>query len=338
MGRNPCKCERCKEFYDSDLLLLEGGTKHQLPVSCKACPYTICHSCFHDWLAKDQHGLVQCPDCDTIDGFNADEPNVNHFACLLMASGDPLLATSATKARSIVAAKPLEVAKAPSTPLKSEHKPAAVTPTTLKTKKRTQDDAGDGQALEYDDDESVAEPVPKKPPPKRRKKTKTSKFQITEDELEALEEHSIIGDDQHSGIEKYLREVETNSKGEGLSEKNVKSIMRQVKRFCSGEGTDYKNWPRGVKFLEGEEVHLGMDFENMLQAAKDFEDKYGKDKGNGWLLKHPIKKLGNYQKWVLENEIRARKDEADAEDDETEEEVEEVTTEVAGVLEEQKDE
>lgn len=323
MSRNLRKCERCKEVYDTDLQLLERNAQHHLPVSCKACSYTICHFCFVDWLTKNQHGFVKCPDCDTVDGFNADEPNhVNHFACLLLAStaDDDTMQPAATKARPVVTATSVKVARAPTTPSKPQQKPATVTPDTVKTKKRKQDETIEYDHLlssddddddeddvdddeDDDDDELEPEPVPEKPRPTKKKK-RSSKLNISVEEMEALEQHIILGDDRHSGMERYLREEERMANGEPLSEQNVRNVMRQVKKFCSGEGVEYKHWPKGTKFLEGEELHLGMDFELMLKAAKDFEDEYGRDKGNGWLLRHPITKLGNYQRWVLENEIR----------------------------------
>jgi len=35
----------------------------------------------------------------------------------------------------------------------------------------------------------------------------------------------------------------------------------------------------------------------MAAEARDYESMYGKDKGHGWLLKHPIEKLKLFQEY-----------------------------------------
>lgn len=41
------------------------------------------------------------------------------------------------------------------------------------------------------------------------------------------------------------------------------------------------------------------NFKEMLLSAKRFEIEHGRDKGNGWLLQHPIKKLALYKESVF---------------------------------------
>lgn len=311
---NPYKCGRCKEFYDCDLRVLDldksFGERHRLPVSCKSCSYTVCHECSKDWLAKDQQGFIECPDCETLDGFDAENPNINHFACLLLSQGEQKPAAVAAKpAESHTQAPPQQkptsvtVSRAP---VASHAKPAAVSPSPKKKKnKRAHEDTSEKE----EEDSYVsppASPPPAKPAPKKKRKRKQKKqdLNITEEELEALEEYEILGDGPDTGFERYIRKVEKDSKGEPLSERNIRMIMKQVKLFCSGDGIPYKNWPEGTRFMEGDAVDLSMDFEDMHESAKAFEDEFGRDKGNGWLLKHPIKKLQNYQRWVVENVLR----------------------------------
>ena len=46
------------------------------------------------------------------------------------------------------------------------------------------------------------------------------------------------------------------------------------------------------------------DFDDLYIQAVAFEAAHGKDKGNGWRLKHPIKKLALYKEYLLEQQRR----------------------------------
>lgn len=43
------------------------------------------------------------------------------------------------------------------------------------------------------------------------------------------------------------------------------------------------------------------DFIELLNEGQDYENKYGRDRGNGWLLRHPLKKLLLFQQFILNN-------------------------------------
>jgi hypothetical protein len=86
---------------------------------------------------------------------------------------------------------------------------------------------------------------------------------------------------------------------EHLSIPNQRSVMRQVEKLALGLGVEYARWG-GHIFMKGEKVDLSMDFDHLLENAKDHEDMHGKDLGNGWAIRHPIKKLGNFQRYCLE--------------------------------------
>jgi hypothetical protein len=101
-------------------------------------------------------------------------------------------------------------------------------------------------------------------------------------------------------FEHWLRNVHRGSKGDPLSEYNVRSTMNRVRDLISGRGVCYKNWPSSVKFCPNTKVDLTFDFAELHQKAKNFEAVYGRDKGNGWLLQHPIKKLLLYKEHVEE--------------------------------------
>ena len=85
------------------------------------------------------------------------------------------------------------------------------------------------------------------------------------------------------------------------SQDNVDSVMRKVKPLVRGKGISYHVWG-DVVFMEGVEVKLSDDFYTLLQQAKDFEHEHGDDGSHGWQLRHPIKKLGLFQEYLLDTE------------------------------------
>ena len=104
----------------------------------------------------------------------------------------------------------------------------------------------------------------------------------------------------------WLGTIHKGSKGNPISHANFRSVLNRARDLISGRGVTYKNWPSGRKFFGHNNtsassiVDITTNYELLLQEAKDFEKKYGRDKGNGWLLQHPIKKLMLYQQYVRE--------------------------------------
>ncbi|CAB9516683.1 expressed unknown protein [Seminavis robusta] len=98
----------------------------------------------------------------------------------------------------------------------------------------------------------------------------------------------------------WMLSVPHGSKNSTVSETNARSVMRQVKKLVRGEGITYKNWEEGIVFYEDEPVNLSHNFEEMLTQAKRFEGLHGKDKGNGWLMQHPITKLDLYKQYRVD--------------------------------------
>ena len=86
------------------------------------------------------------------------------------------------------------------------------------------------------------------------------------------------------------------------SEANVRSVMRQARLLFRGEGISYKWWPAaGRTFKKGVKFGMMSDLVELLQEAQEWENKWGKDKGNGWLMLHPIKKMMLFQQFCLNN-------------------------------------
>jgi hypothetical protein len=91
----------------------------------------------------------------------------------------------------------------------------------------------------------------------------------------------------------------TKNTKKSISVPNARTDIRQVRRLTSGDGITYKHWPTGTIFAPNERIHLSTtNFDQLFDRAKAWEERYGKDKGNGWLLKHPIMKLKIYQQHV----------------------------------------
>ena len=71
--------------------------------------------------------------------------------------------------------------------------------------------------------------------------------------------------------------------------------MRQVRVLVSGKGIYYKHWDDGVACFKDRAITLATDFVKLWEEAREFENTHGRDRGNGWLLLHPITKLLCFQ-------------------------------------------
>ena len=105
-----------------------------------------------------------------------------------------------------------------------------------------------------------------------------------------------------------------------ISDDNRRQVIRQVTKLVSGEGVHYASpaygWPDDVIFRKDEPVTMQSDavrnhsklsrlrrddfahrsdIGQIIEDARDFENKHGRDHGNGWLLNHPLRKLLFYQ-------------------------------------------
>jgi hypothetical protein len=81
--------------------------------------------------------------------------------------------------------------------------------------------------------------------------------------------------------------------------------MRQVSKLARGEGVRYESpnygWAEGCYFMRGTEVTPMSDIVQLMEKAQECEDRWGRDRGNGWLLSHPLKKLLLFQQFALNN-------------------------------------
>lgn len=284
---NPYKCGRCKVFYDSDILLQNRGGAHHLPVSCTSCPYTICHVCYTEWLIDGKQGYIACPDCETPKGFHSQRPNILPFACQLLAARAAAAAAMLTTVHQSVAVTP-PLKKPKQKHSDSDMKPAASDPRTPSSKKPKQKESDSNMKPAASTRRERSNPTKQK-----RAKAESGGAEITEEERKALEKYEIV-----SGMNEWLEKVVKVSKN------NQRNVIRKVEMLCAGDGLSVSTWLDGISFMNGSKVNLSMDFDDMLNEAKEWEAKYGRDPGNGWALKHPIMYLAKYQKYILEEKLR----------------------------------
>ena len=117
-----------------------------------------------------------------------------------------------------------------------------------------------------------------------------------------------LSDEQRAGLEKFTLNLDAFLDGfeawmepdgeHPVSEQNRRSVMRQVRKLVSGEGVTYGYWPKGVVFRKDEPVTMQSDISAIIDDARDYEDQYGEDRGHGWLLNHPLRKLLFYQHYL----------------------------------------
>jgi hypothetical protein len=93
------------------------------------------------------------------------------------------------------------------------------------------------------------------------------------------------------------------SKLEGNSASNVQRVMCTVQKLVSGDGVRHPQTK--AYFLRNKAIHLGLDFRQMLDEATEWVYENGGDRGNGWLIEHPVKKLWLYQQARAANNNRA---------------------------------
>ena len=104
-------------------------------------------------------------------------------------------------------------------------------------------------------------------------------------------------------------------KAQGTSAANIRAVLKRVGQLVAGQGVRYGKWPDGIVFKENEAVRLSDDLYQLRQEAQKYEDDYGKDLGNGWLLRHPITKLMLYQASLVPRNDDRRDNDQDGDGD-----------------------
>jgi len=129
-------------------------------------------------------------------------------------------------------------------------------------------------------------------PPKKKRSKRTTKSSARPRKLSYDED----GPEWLSDMLDFLENVPHGPSGKTCSSTNAKSVFRQVRKLCSGDGITYKGWEDGVIFAKDRKITLeDTDLDALHKEARAFEAEHGRDKGHGWLLLHPIKKMKLYK-------------------------------------------
>ncbi len=123
----------------------------------------------------------------------------------------------------------------------------------------------------------------------RRSSLKKRKFdlgkQISASQRKLLK--SLPMEDWVEDMEHYFLVEEGNSKS------NVQRVISVVRKLVEGDGVRH---PQTQEFfLRNSTIHLGMDFRKMLDDASEWVYSNGGDRGHGWMIEHPVKKIWVYQ-------------------------------------------
>lgn len=75
-------------------------------------------------------------------------------------------------------------------------------------------------------------------------------------------------------------------------------------KLATGEGIRYESqkygWPEGCFFLRGTKVGPTDDIPKLMTLGQKCEDEWGEDRGNGWLLRHALMKMYQFQQYQLQ--------------------------------------
>ena len=134
--------------------------------------------------------------------------------------------------------------------------------------------------------------------------SRTLKFTYKPDMILSQEEKQVLSrnDMDQNYLDKFREFLVYHDK---ISAQNERNVMRQVTKLATGEGVRYESprygWPEGCYFMKGKKVTPLSDLVDLMHQAIEAENKHGIDRGNGWLLRHPIKKLLLFQQFCLNN-------------------------------------
>ena len=99
-----------------------------------------------------------------------------------------------------------------------------------------------------------------------------------------------------------MDDVNDYLEGTGMSTSNRTACLRVIKKLVTGKGISHRNKP-GQTFLLGYKLSPQDDLEGILKIASVWLPHHRGpgclDKGHGWALNHPLKKLSMYKKHRL---------------------------------------
>lgn len=126
---------------------------------------------------------------------------------------------------------------------------------------------------------------------KRRNVSQLDSTPLSEATVEKL--NKVCNDDWVEDMRRYFADHQGNSPN------NVMRVMTVVERLAEGVGVVHPM--TRDRFWKKRKIHLGTDFRSMLDDASEWVYTNGGDRGNGWLIEHPVKKCLIYQRARVEN-------------------------------------
>ena len=141
-----------------------------------------------------------------------------------------------------------------------------------------------------------------KPKPKKKNgESVTYEYTLKPEEIEKLQHiHTNETDEEWlEDMHYFLLNVPHGGGNKVISVDNAKSVMKQVTKLVLGEGVTYHHWKKDTYYYKDIKIQLTHNMNDLYNEAIDYENKYGRDLGNGWLLRHPITKLRCYQEHRL---------------------------------------
>jgi hypothetical protein len=180
--------------------------------------------------------------------------------------------------------------KKPKKTASPKHRPNVVTPTPVRrSSRRMRQSPPENKGVDI-----FFEERPR--PPKKIKISRPKMEALSDQDYEKLRNVP----DWLEDMEEWLKTVPHGNGNKVVSQDNAASVMRQVRKLVSGVGITYHHWSEGTFFKRGKHIRLNTKMEELYDQAVEMEQKHGKDLGNGWLLRHPIRKMELYQEYQLE--------------------------------------
>ena len=97
----------------------------------------------------------------------------------------------------------------------------------------------------------------------------------------------------------FVRHVEECSAG------NCSKVFKSLRKLVEGKGIRCPNWQEGVLFRKDHALtSMIADLVSILKDYLTMEDQHGQDKGNGWVLKMPLRKMVRFQIHTFHVEIK----------------------------------
>jgi len=140
----------------------------------------------------------------------------------------------------------------------------------------------------------------------------------TRAEIEELDDsqRAVLADPNWiTGFERWLKTGDEHTNP--ASQSNIDRCIPRVTELAKGQGINYHLWERATSkntFYPGVKVDMTSDLFQIWFDGKAHEDRYGKDRGNGWKVNHPVKKLLLYQRYLWRQHLASGGAEDEAED------------------------